>query len=253
MAWVTKDSTEQYNQTPEPPREYTKQEKAANWWHYNKWIVIGVAIAVFLLVWLVHDVVTQVEPDYRVAYIGQSDLPVDTADALTNALQAFGTDCNGDGQVVVQLDQYNVDFNSETDNTDAYSQMAGVTRLSADLADGGAYIFLLEDPAGFVQSTGALCYLDGTMPDQDHPENDDWHQMVYHWTDCPVLTGLDLGTYTGLTMLDDQQGSSQDVLAGLYVGRRALFTEKQEDHREADEAMWQALTAGAVSTVKEDE
>ena len=31
MAWVTKDSTETYNQTPEPPREYTKAEKAANW------------------------------------------------------------------------------------------------------------------------------------------------------------------------------------------------------------------------------
>ena len=27
MAWVTKDSTETYNQTPEPPREYTKKEK----------------------------------------------------------------------------------------------------------------------------------------------------------------------------------------------------------------------------------
>ena len=26
MAWVTKDSTETYDQTPEPPREYTKQE-----------------------------------------------------------------------------------------------------------------------------------------------------------------------------------------------------------------------------------
>ena len=32
MAWVTKTSDEQY--TPEPaPREYTKQEKAATWWH----------------------------------------------------------------------------------------------------------------------------------------------------------------------------------------------------------------------------
>ena len=42
MAWVTKDSTETYNQTPEPPREYTKKEKAANWWHYH-WIAVVVA------------------------------------------------------------------------------------------------------------------------------------------------------------------------------------------------------------------
>ena len=46
MAWVTKDSVEQYDHTPEPPKEYTKKEKASNWWHYNKWIVLGSVIAV---------------------------------------------------------------------------------------------------------------------------------------------------------------------------------------------------------------
>ena len=35
MAWVTKDSVEQY-ETPESKKEYTKQEKAANWWYYHK-------------------------------------------------------------------------------------------------------------------------------------------------------------------------------------------------------------------------
>ena len=45
MAWVTKDSTETYNQTPEPPREYTKKEKAANWWHYH-WMAVVVAVLV---------------------------------------------------------------------------------------------------------------------------------------------------------------------------------------------------------------
>ena len=45
MAWVTKDSTETYNQTPEPPREYTKKEKAANWWHYH-WLAVVVAVLV---------------------------------------------------------------------------------------------------------------------------------------------------------------------------------------------------------------
>ncbi len=44
MAWVTKDSTETYNQTPEPPREYTKAEKAANWWHYH-WVAVVIGVA----------------------------------------------------------------------------------------------------------------------------------------------------------------------------------------------------------------
>ena len=46
MAWVTKDSVEQYDHTPEPPREYTKKEKAQNWWHYHKFIVLGVVVAI---------------------------------------------------------------------------------------------------------------------------------------------------------------------------------------------------------------
>ena len=48
MAWVTKDSVEQY-ETPESKKEYTKQEKAANWWHYHKFIVLGVVFVVSLV------------------------------------------------------------------------------------------------------------------------------------------------------------------------------------------------------------
>lgn len=63
MAWVTKDSTETYNQTPEPPREYTKKEKAANWWHYH-WMAVVVAVLVVVFgVWIIKDTVFQTRPD----------------------------------------------------------------------------------------------------------------------------------------------------------------------------------------------
>lgn len=43
---------------------------------------LGIAvIAVVLVVWMVHDVVTQVRPDYRVGYVGSSNLPTDTVTA----------------------------------------------------------------------------------------------------------------------------------------------------------------------------
>ena len=75
MAWVTKDSTETYNQTPEPPREYTKAEKAANWWHYH-WMAVVVAVLVVVFgVWIIKDTVFQTRPDVQVAYVGTSDLP----------------------------------------------------------------------------------------------------------------------------------------------------------------------------------
>ena len=122
-----------------------------------------------------------------------SDLPTDTVTALQDALTPFCSDLNGDGKVVVQVDSYTVDFDAANESTDAYYQMAGVTRLSAELSSGGkTYIFLLEDPEGFETQTGALQYLDGTVPDDPETTDADWREMVYRWTDCPVLTGLDL-------------------------------------------------------------
>ena len=252
MAWVTKDSTETYNQTPEPPREYTKKEKAANWWHYH-WMAVVVAVLVVVFgVWIIKDTVFQTRPDVQVAYVGTSDLPTDTVTALQDALTPFCSDLNGDGKVVVQVDSYTVDFDAANENTDAYYQMAGVTRLSAELSSGGkTYIFLLEDPAGFEKNTGVLQYLDGTVDDDPETADPDWREMVYRWTDCPVLTGLELGSYDGYTLMDDATGTNQSVLEHLYVGRRGVWDEEQAENYAHCAALWDALTAGAVSTAAE--
>ena len=252
MAWVTKDSVEQYDHTPEPPKEYTKKEKAQNWWHYHKFIVLGVVVAILVVAWFIKDTVFQTRPDVQIGYIGQYDLPADTVTALQDALTPYCTDLNGDGKVVVQVDSYTVDFDAANESTDAYYQMAGVTRLSAELSSGGkTYIFLLEDPEGFEAQTGALQYLDGTVPDDPETTDADWREMVYRWTDCPVLTGLDLGSYEGLTLMDDVTGTNQSVLAHLYVGRRGVWDEKQVPTYEGCAELWDTLTAGAVSTAAE--
>lgn len=250
MAWVTKDSIETYDQTPEPPREYTKAEKAANWWHYH-WVavVIGVS-AVFFGGWIIKDTVFQTRPDVQIAYVGTHELPVDTVNALQNALTPFCQDENGDGKVVVQVATYNVDFDVENESTDAYYQMAGVTRLNGDLSSGSkTCIFLLEDPENFEKMTGALRYLDGTTPEDQDGAAADWQQMVYRWTDCPVLTGLDLGNFEGYTALDDITDTNQNALAHLYVGCRGVWDNDQAEAFADGFALWDTLTAGAVSTV----
>ena len=258
MAWVTKDSVEQY-ETPESKKEYTKQEKAANWWHYHK-LYVGIAvIAVVLVVWMVHDVVTRVRPDYRVGYVGSSNLPTDTVTALENTLAAYCDDRNGDGKVVVELVQYNLDFDSESENTDAYTQMADVTRLSADLSsEDGPYIFIMQDTdyaQQFAETTGDLQYLDGTMPDTENvDENDnvivDWTKMFYRWTDCPVLTGMELGSYTS-DAVQSASGDSQQLLADYYIGIRGAWLKESASLLENSEPLWASLTAGAVSTAGE--
>ena len=251
MAWVTKNSTETYNQTPEPPREYTKKEKAANWWHYH-WMAVVVAVLVVVFgVWIIKDTVFRTRPDVQVAYVGTSDLPIDTVTALQDALTPFCSDLNGDGKVVVQVDSYTVDFDAANESTDAYYQMAGVTRLSAELSSGGkTYIFLLEDPEGFEKQTGALQYLDGTVDDDPTTANPDWHEMVYRWTDCPVLTGLELGSYTS-DAVQSASGDSQQLLADYYIGIRGAWLKESASLLENGETLWANLTAGAVSTAGE--
>ena len=250
MAWVTKDSTETYNQTPEPPREYTKKEKAANWWHYH-WMAVVVAVLVVVFgVWIIKDTVFQTRPDVQVAYVGTSDLPTDTVTALQDALTPFCSDLNGDGKVVVQVDSYTVDFDAANESTDAYYQMAGVTRLSAELSSGGkTSIFLLEDPEGFEAQTGALQYLDGTVPDDPETTDADWREMVYRWTDCPVLTGLDLGDYAS-DAVQSESGSSQELMSRYYIGIRGAWNKDSADLLEGGEELWNKLTAGAVSTAR---
>lgn len=251
MAWVTKDSQETYENN-EPVRTYTKAEKAGNWWHYHKWQVVVVIILLVVAAFIIKDTFFRAKPDYQVAYVGLQNLPEDTGTALTEALESFCDDRNGDGQVLVQLNQYAVELESGAETTDAYSQMAGITRLSADLSSSdGSYIFLLENPETFQEYTGALRYLDGTIP-EDGESAKDWENMVYRWTDCPVLTGLDLGTYTGYTLVDDATGNNQDVLGELYIGCRGTWTDKAKEGYAVDDVIWQKLTEGAVSTAGQD-
>ena len=230
---------------PRAEKQYTRKERWANWWDYNlKWVLlIGIAAA-FVAYSFIGQYFFTVHADYNVAVVAPHYLPEATQTALQDALAAYGEDRNGDGKVVVKLNQYTMAFNSE--DSDAYLDMAGTTKLSTDIQSSLSSIFILYDPAGFQQTTGTLRYLDGHLPKSD--ADSDWWNMVYRWTDCPALTGLDLGTYTGLTMVDDLQGENQDIMKNTYIGRRAYYTDKTALESETYDALWNILTAGAVST-----
>ena len=88
---------------------------------------------------------------------------------------------------------------------------------------------------------------DGTLPEAG--SDSDWWNRVYRWTDCPVLAGLDLGEYRADTT-HAQGGDSQAYLADFYVGMRGAWNTGTEENLAGGEELWQALTAGAVSTVE---
>ena len=73
--------------------------------------------------------------------------------------------------------------------------------------------------------------------------------MVYKWTDCPVLAGLNLGEYRADTT-HAQGGDSQQYLSDFYIGMRGAWNTATAENLAGGEELWQALTAGAVSTVE---
>ena len=238
---------------PRAEKQYTRKERWANWWDYNlKWVLlIGIAAA-FVAYSFIGQYFFTTKPDYNVAVVAPYYLPDDTVTALQEQLARYGEDLNGDGKTVVTLNVYTLDYSAGDTQTesDAYLTMAGTTKLSTDVAGGLSSVFLLYDPAGFQESTGSLRYLDGTLPEAG--SDSDWWNMVYRWTDCPVLAGLDLGEYRADTT-HAQGGDSQAYLADFYVGMRGAWNTGTEENLAGGEELWQALTAGAVSTVEAEE
>ena len=215
---------------PRAEKQYTRKERWANWWDYNlKWVLlIGIAAA-FVAYSFIGQYFFTTKPDYNVAVVAPYYLPDDTVTALQEQLARYGEDLNGDGKTVVTLNVYTLDYSAGDTQTesDAYLTMAGTTKLATDVAGGLSSVFLLYDPAGFQESTGSLRYLDGTLPEAG--SDSDWWNMVYRWTDCPVLAGLDLGEYRADTT-HAQGGDSQTYLADFYVGMRGAWNTGTEEN-----------------------
>lgn len=223
------------------PVVMTPAEKRRNWWHYHKWhVAVGLTLAV-VAVYLVCRAlgVGQIRPDYQVAYVGTNALPDDTTAAIEAAFAARGEDLNGDGQVVVQLNQY-----TSPEGAEPGVAMSNEVTLMADLLECESYFFLLEDPEPFQQNYHVLRQLDGTQR-EDGPWTAEGTCLT--WAQCPVLAGTELGRYSYDLLGETVEGDSGELVSRLYLARRGFWTEKTTAHPEGCAALWEKLTEGAIS------
>ena len=179
---------------PDKPLTTQEQKKRsrANWWYYN-WGIVAVVTA--------------------------EALPDEAVQHLQTALADYAEDANGDGAVVVQVNNYT--WSADAALTDMNGQMAGATQMNTDLANGESKIWILDDPEGFEQAYGALSEKLGA----------DWQTKLIPWRSQPALSGLELGSYN--TAADGSQTVDiQSRFAGYSV---AVF--------DASDALWQALNS----------
>ncbi len=194
-----------------------KKRSRANWWYYHWGIVAVAAVLAVSVIYVIHGLVTTVDPDYTIAIVTSEALPDEAVQSLQTTLEVYADDANGDGAVVVQVNNYTWSANASL--TDINGQMAGATQMNTDLANGESKIWILEDPAGFEEAYGALSETLG----------DDWQSQLILWSSQPTLSALDLGSYS--TSADGSQSVAvQSRFAGYSI---AVF--------DASDGLWIAL------------
>ena len=206
---------------PEKPLTAQEQKKRsrANWWYYNWGIMTVAAMVIVGVAYVAHGLLTTVDPDYTVAVVTAEALPDEAVQRLQTALADYAEDANGDGTVVVQVNNYT--WSADAALTDMNGQMAGATQMNTDLANGESKIWILEDPDGFEQAYDALSEKLG----------ENWKTQLILWSQQSTLSNLDLGSYN--TAADGSQTVDvQRRFAGYSV---AVF--------DASDALWQALNS----------
>ena len=206
---------------PEKPLTAQEQKKRsrANWWYYNWGIVAVAAMVVVGVAYVAHGLLTTVDPDYTVAVVTAEALPDEAVQHLQTALADYAEDANGDGAVIVQVNNYTWSANASL--TDMNGQMAGATQMNTDLANGESKIWILDDPDGFEQAYGALSEKLGA----------DWQTKLIPWSSQTALSGLELGSYN-TTADGSQTVDVQSRFAGYSV---AVF--------DTADNLWKALNS----------
>lgn len=189
----------------------TKKDKRKNWWYYHKIQLLIILIGIALVFSFVYSIVTKVSPDYQIGMITSYTLSDGIIESLQDYIAEYADDLNGDGQVVVQINQYTL---SSDENLDYNTLQASVVRFTADASSADSIIYFhdADGLAYFTEDTlsGFFSYTDGTaMPEGAT----DFENAMYSWSEISALE-----QYQPPTLEDDYMASelsSEDIKALL--------------------------------------
>lgn len=226
----------------------TRSQKVKNWWHYRKWYVILGAVLFAAVCSLFGNALGffHKSPDLQIAYIGKTILPQDTIHAMEQIFASLAEDYNQDGEILIQIRQY-ISNSRNSDAETAYYQYASEITLLGDISEGESYFFLMDNPQSFQQEYQLLASPDGNCPNQADYSVDD---KTILWSDCSILSEAEAGSYTEIIAGQTVTGSNQELLAGLYLGRRCFYNEKTTAHADECSALWDILYGSQTNVQK---
>lgn len=120
-----------------------KKKKIDNFFYYYKFHVLIGAFILFFVIIFIKDMVTKIDYDYNIAFLGDYGMSSDDSLALQQWFEEHGEDLNGDGEVHVQISDYSCPGEGE-DGYDPQVFAAMQTRFIVDVQEGASMIFFLN-------------------------------------------------------------------------------------------------------------
>ncbi len=218
----------------------TKAEKRKNWWYYYKWYVVCGIIILLIACDIISSQLGLFEksPDFQIAYIGETELPQDTVSALEAAFASLAGDFNGDGEIIVQVNQYTNSSENPVPDTASFAYASEIA-LIGDIEVCSSYFFLMEDPERIQKEYQILAAFDGSCPDE---ADDTIEDKVIPWTDCAAFADMELGSYSVDVLGQTITGDNRELLSKLFIGRRCFYSDTVTENAESCSDLWTLLT-----------
>lgn len=213
--------------------------KIKNWWYYYKYYVICGVILLGIACQLIGNALGLWEnsPDYQIAYIGKTPLPGNTITALEQAFSSISSDFNGDGEVIVKIHQY-ISGSQSADPETMYYEYGSEITLIGDINDCESYFFLMDNPESFQRKYHILASPDGSCPAET---DNSVKGKVIAWHDNSILSEMNLGSYSDTILGQISSGDNQELLSGLFLGRRCFYTDTISKNSEHCSKLWDFL------------
>ncbi len=113
-------------------------KRIANFWYHRKLLLLFGAFTLFVMIYLIHSVVTQEDPDLTVIITVDNGLSL-RMDELENFFEQYAVDSNGDGEVVVSV--YNIPMNPDG----SYSLYdTNSTKLASMIMEGSTILYITD-------------------------------------------------------------------------------------------------------------
>ncbi|RKJ40768.1 hypothetical protein D7X94_06845 [Acutalibacter sp. 1XD8-33] len=166
----------------------TARDKRKNWWHYHKVHVLVILLLLGVAASLVYTVVTRERPDYTIGVLTSYKLPEEVLEAMEERVAQYAGDRNGDGEVLVRMDNYVMGGTNSA--ADYQAIQAAYTRFAGDAAMNTSMIFIHDEDAFQTMESslgGFFQYNNGSaMPE----EAKDFENAMRPWEDFKGLEGF---------------------------------------------------------------